>query len=162
MPFVYEPILEWQTRVLDLHPGPWYDTLRTSLHAADMIHAEGLGVSSQRTRVQFEALSYCWGPSALTQHLICNGREHPITATLHQALSHLRSRKDSRWLWIHALCIDQDNKVEKSTQVANMFLIYEKAKCVNVWLGAHGSHTCLLYTSPSPRDGLLSRMPSSA
>ena len=29
---------------------------------------------------------------------------------------------------------------------------------------AFGSHldTCLLYTSPSPRDGLLSRMPSSA
>ena len=24
------------------------------------------------------------------------------------------------------------------------------------------SHYCLLYTSPSPRDGLLSRMPSSA
>ena len=24
------------------------------------------------------------------------------------------------------------------------------------------SNTCLLYTSPSPRDGLLSRMPSSA
>ena len=26
----------------------------------------------------------------------------------------------------------------------------------------HTDHTCLLYTSPSPRDGLLSRMPSSA
>ena len=26
----------------------------------------------------------------------------------------------------------------------------------------HPSTTCLLYTSPSPRDGLLSRMPSSA
>ena len=26
----------------------------------------------------------------------------------------------------------------------------------------HGGVTCLLYTSPSPRDGLLSRMPSSA
>ena len=25
-----------------------------------------------------------------------------------------------------------------------------------------GLYTCLLYTSPSPRDGLLSRMPSSA
>ena len=25
-----------------------------------------------------------------------------------------------------------------------------------------GDRTCLLYTSPSPRDGLLSRMPSSA
>ena len=29
-------------------------------------------------------------------------------------------------------------------------------------LNANGSYTCLLYTSPSPRDGLLSRMPSSA
>ena len=28
--------------------------------------------------------------------------------------------------------------------------------------GAGGGHSCLLYTSPSPRDGLLSRMPSSA
>ena len=29
-------------------------------------------------------------------------------------------------------------------------------------LVADGASTCLLYTSPSPRDGLLSRMPSSA
>ena len=28
--------------------------------------------------------------------------------------------------------------------------------------GSHGLQRCLLYTSPSPRDGLLSRMPSSA
>ena len=27
---------------------------------------------------------------------------------------------------------------------------------------SYGANTCLLYTSPSPRDGLLSRMPSSA
>ena len=27
---------------------------------------------------------------------------------------------------------------------------------------ASGTGSCLLYTSPSPRDGLLSRMPSSA
>ena len=31
------------------------------------------------------------------------------------------------------------------------------------WLTRHAKHhPCLLYTSPSPRDGLLSRMPSSA
>ena len=29
-------------------------------------------------------------------------------------------------------------------------------------LGLHPCYICLLYTSPSPRDGLLSRMPSSA
>ena len=33
-------------------------------------------------------------------------------------------------------------------------------KCVTCWAGQ--SSSCLLYTSPSPRDGLLSRMPSSA
>ena len=31
-----------------------------------------------------------------------------------------------------------------------------------VVVSAMGQTTCLLYTSPSPRDGLLSRMPSSA
>ena len=30
------------------------------------------------------------------------------------------------------------------------------------WVTSKTKHTCLLYTSPSPRDGLLSRMPSSA
>ena len=30
------------------------------------------------------------------------------------------------------------------------------------WSIDHKTKTCLLYTSPSPRDGLLSRMPSSA
>ena len=30
------------------------------------------------------------------------------------------------------------------------------------WKPTEGLDTCLLYTSPSPRDGLLSRMPSSA
>ena len=33
---------------------------------------------------------------------------------------------------------------------------------VNLVLDCTGRYACLLYTSPSPRDGLLSRMPSSA
>ena len=31
-----------------------------------------------------------------------------------------------------------------------------------LWVDIDENHVCLLYTSPSPRDGLLSRMPSSA
>ena len=34
-------------------------------------------------------------------------------------------------------------------------------KKIRDFVGKHPTH-CLLYTSPSPRDGLLSRMPSSA
>ena len=33
---------------------------------------------------------------------------------------------------------------------------------VGAWIGCRRRGICLLYTSPSPRDGLLSRMPSSA
>ena len=40
-----------------------------------------------------------------------------------------------------------------SEQKKNKVLLLEAGK---------SSHPCLLYTSPSPRDGLLSRMPSSA
>ena len=43
--------------------------------------------------------------------------------------------------------------------------IVDLGKCL-IKAGANikglGTNTCLLYTSPSPRDGLLSRMPSSA
>ena len=37
-----------------------------------------------------------------------------------------------------------------------------KARIVGVALAVEGWSACLLYTSPSPRDRLLSRMPSSA
>ena len=38
--------------------------------------------------------------------------------------------------------------------------VFRGERFPNVVVGVDG--TCLLYTSPSPRDGLLSRMPSSA
>ena len=42
----------------------------------------------------------------------------------------------------------------------------ELALCIAVLMNSFGVvlmlYSCLLYTSPSPRDGLLSRMPSSA
>ena len=33
---------------------------------------------------------------------------------------------------------------------------------IDIAISSAQAYTCLLYTSPSPRDGLLSRMPSSA
>ena len=46
-------------------------------------------------------------------------------------------------------------KAELVEKVANQINLTKKQTEVVV-------NTCLLYTSPSPRDGLLSRMPSSA
>ena len=54
-------------------------------------------------------------------------------------------------------------KHEKNTFQANKFKVEENAR---TFLGKNEIQglfkACLLYTSPSPRDGLLSRMPSSA
>ena len=52
----------------------------------------------------------------------------------------------------------------ESKSAINTLKKIEKA-CVEVGffqVTGHGIKACLLYTSPSPRDGLLSRMPSSA
>ena len=40
--------------------------------------------------------------------------------------------------------------------------VHAHAGSDKVYYVLEGCGTCLLYTSPSPRDGLLSRMPSSA
>ena len=40
--------------------------------------------------------------------------------------------------------------------------LYKRREIVEELLHTAPPKTCLLYTSPSPRDGLLSRMPSSA
>ena len=52
----------------------------------------------------------------------------------------------------------------KYKKALTMFQKYEVTMDVVGWDDRvfNMSHTCLLYTSPSPRDGLLSRMPSSA
>lgn len=39
------------------------------------------------------------------------------------------------WLWVDALCIDQDNIDERTSQVLLMGNIYAAAQQVDVWLG---------------------------
>ena len=51
--------------------------------------------------------------------------------------------------WIPSSCFGAESSVAASNQI--------NVACVGL-----GGIICLLYTSPSPRDGLLSRMPSSA
>ena len=48
-----------------------------------------------------------------------------------------------------------------ASQVDELIQVCERLKAENDSLRAQ-HQVCLLYTSPSPRDGLLSRMPSSA
>ena len=73
---------------------------------------------------------------------------------------------------------DDDRKAKKDRSLCSMFVehiqnLIANAVKAHLEVGSHKTHcynkpytkridACLLYTSPSPRDGLLSRMPSSA
>ena len=57
----------------------------------------------------------------------------------------------------HILVVDDDDGIRLLVKK----YLNENKYLVTTAESAEGA-TCLLYTSPSPRDGLLSRMPSSA
>jgi hypothetical protein len=64
-----------------------------------------------------------------------NGRSTRITQSLAIALSSLRTEDTDLILWADALCINQQDPVERTVQVQLMRQIYESAQRVILWLG---------------------------
>ncbi|KAL8729389.1 MAG: hypothetical protein Q9166_004782 [cf. Caloplaca sp. 2 TL-2023] len=83
----------------------------------------------------YEALSYTWGDAREKRIIHVNRHPVPVTANLYVALEYLRKADEPRVLWVDALCIDQQNLVEKTHQVSIMKNIYTGASQVLVWLG---------------------------
>ena len=69
--------------------------------------------------------------------IICNGETIHVTANLNDTLRMLSSGRlpRQRYIWIDALCIDQDNISERNEQVKLMSKIFKAAESVIVWLG---------------------------
>jgi hypothetical protein len=99
------------------------------------------------------ALSYTWGdafrqddpkdassaPHQIMKYDFGSGPFH-IPVNLKIALDHLAISYRDKWLWIDAICIDQQNNVEKAHQVSIMGRIFSQASAVVVWLGPSSSH----------------------
>lgn len=126
------------------------------------IEVEMFHSSSGRQPV-YEALSYTWGSpeptnEILIRHISMDDLDHllpgkklgapeeqqfnntsrhvlPISRNLAIALPYLRLPKESRILWIDAICINQDDISERGYEVGKMNTIYSKANQVVVWLG---------------------------
>jgi hypothetical protein len=93
--------------------------------------------------VRFSALSYVWGSIEKTKMIQLDGRLVPIGANLEAALRSIQSRRmNVDYLWVDALCINQNDEAEKSQQVHLMGRIYQAAEYVIAWLGDEtwGSH----------------------
>jgi hypothetical protein len=68
---------------------------------------------------------------------LINGKVLSIGMNLRHFLRRLQAVPDEvdRWLWADAICINQSNVSEKSSQVAAMGNIFEIAAYVKIWLG---------------------------
>ncbi|EME43598.1 hypothetical protein DOTSEDRAFT_72834 [Dothistroma septosporum NZE10] len=83
---------------------------------------------------EYVALSYCWGDHKTTASVSVNGHERRVTTNLNVALQALRANQIAR-VWADAICINQGDDYERSSQVSRMGTIYSKASKVVIWLG---------------------------
>jgi hypothetical protein len=85
----------------------------------------------------YEALSYVWGAFNLEdpELIELDERSFMVTTNLLGVLYHLRRENEERIFWIDAICIDQENLEERSSQVQLMRDIYKGASQTVVWLG---------------------------
>jgi len=73
-------------------------------------------------------LCHTHGASRSLSHVIeINSASFNVTSNLYYALQNLRRKFSPRTLWINAICINQKDDNEKSTQVELIAKIYKKA-----------------------------------
>ncbi|KAF2433960.1 hypothetical protein EJ08DRAFT_582897, partial [Tothia fuscella] len=89
--------------------------------------------------IDYEALSYTWGPGAIIGHVKINNTVFPVSQSLLIALQQIRRDQETlampRKLWVDAVCINQSDNAEKSHQVMLMREIYSHASRVIAWIG---------------------------
>jgi hypothetical protein len=121
----YRPFEEKdEIRLIVLHSGASASPLRCSLHHACL-----------SSNPKYDALSYVWGAELSTDFVELDETCHIVGKNLFQALKHLRRHDEDQFLWVDALCINQANTQERGHQVAQMGLIYSRARLVRIWLG---------------------------
>jgi hypothetical protein len=82
----------------------------------------------------YTCLSYVWGPAPSSHTIFINAQAYSIRNNLFSFLRYAR-KKSLGWLWIDAVCIDQENVAERTHQVQQMGLIFSHAEVVVSWLG---------------------------
>ncbi|KAI2470217.1 hypothetical protein F4781DRAFT_186590 [Annulohypoxylon bovei var. microspora] len=120
-------------RLLDILPGS----------PKDKILRLGLRTLRLEDNPIYECLSYAWGTSdgdREEKEVLIVGPDAKslklrIRKNLNEALRVLRHPSRPRAIWADAVCINQEDQEERSTQVTLMGLIYWSASRVNIWLG---------------------------
>lgn len=100
-----------EIRLVTIEPPSLDSAMRVTLRTVP--HAEMKG--------RYFCLSYAWGSSKDRMPILVNGRKHRVTCNLYSLLRRLQLLPQSKDIWIDALCINQDDLVEKASQVSVMY-----------------------------------------
>ena len=138
--YKYRPLLpaRHSIRLIQIQPG----LPGTEIHCRIVDYT----IRDDRASGLFEALSYVWGTTSnpskifvadMTSAVDPNALGHylEVTSNLHEALQELRDPALPRIMWIDAVCINQDDLEERSSQVSFMAKVYSHANQVVIWLG---------------------------
>ena len=131
--FTYRPLQQGHIRLIEIQAG---SALRCKLHHACLDDPP-----------PYVALSYTWGAPVLSEAFPLDGKVFWVTKNLQEALRALGSgyRDAGRFLWVDAICIDQDNIPERNKQILLMTTIYAKATMVEAWLGMPSADSNLAF-----------------
>ncbi|KAF2444027.1 HET-domain-containing protein [Karstenula rhodostoma CBS 690.94] len=135
-PYQYKPLpqdRELSFRLFTLYPAHEFSaTIRGKLHISSPSFSDLEGCIWER----YEALSYAWGNAASTEIIEFPDKSYlPIATNLDSFLRYRRQGKELVMLWVDAICINQQDHEEKSSQVQAMGQIYSLASRLSVWLG---------------------------
>ena len=116
---------------------------------ASKIHSK-MDTYSIHLQPDYDAISYTWGTDPEWMNIYINDYEYPLTPNLHDALQQFRLNQykngmSKRKLWIDAICIQQADNAEKSSQLRLMRDIYARASSVLMWLGKLDDSTELAF-----------------
>lgn len=126
---IYKKLDEYSIRLVEVKAGGPLEPIRCTLHQVSLLPDE--------EPPYYCALSYAWGDATDKVSIALNGQILMVTRNLHDALQQFRdeARFLGKYLWIDALCINQDDIDERPAQVKRMSDIYTRACSVVTWLG---------------------------
>lgn len=135
---IYHRLEYGEKRVLRVLPGQPGDPIVCQLLNMVIPGVQSCTSHSEIYCGSYVALSYTWGIGHRLHSIICNDAPLPVMENLFSALLNLRQTDHDLVIWIDAVCINQDNVIERNAQVQYMMEIYKGASSVVVWIG----HEC--------------------
>ena len=106
-----------EIRLLILCPGAFEQEIQCKLR-----------IVSLNQNLNYVALSYCWGDLNDQDTISVNGQKITVTRSLATALKYMRRNDEEVILWNDATCINQNDWIEKGSQIMLMGQIYARGK----------------------------------